>query len=416
METKRISNSEIEVTSATEKKNDKCEASKEYKISVVIPCYNQEKYVDDCLKTLEKQKFDGLEIIMVDDGSTDLTRAKIENYQAKHKKLDIFYYYQDNAGPGVARNTALENAHGKYIAFLDSDDKLPAGAYNALYYTAEKYESDIVIGEYFRRVDNQPWYVSDYIAQYCKEKEGINCAGDYIVAIKNPSLWNRLFRREFLEKHNIRFIPEMHGEDVVFNLDAVKNAERMYTTQSIVYCYTKRTSAKDSISTCWNLKNSASRLRAIKTYTTYFDKIDNVEAEYVYLSTTASYFLSGLNSITDAELQRELFEQLKETLVMYKGNIRYEKYIELLLGLDLNIVLEVPYKVYKILLNKINERNRNMLNGVDAKPVTKYVSNGDPKTLVLNDFKEGRVGFKYIISCFKSWAKYKLKYKSKKQK
>ncbi len=386
-----------------------CCAEKEYKISVVIPCYNQEKYVDACLDSLSKQGFDGLEIIMVDDGSTDLTRKKIEDYKAKRPDLDVFYYYQENAGPGVARNTALDNAHGKYIAFLDSDDKLPTGAYNALYYTAEKYSSDIVIGEYFRRVDNQPWYVFDYIAQYCKDNEGKNCAGDYIVAIKNPSLWNRLFRREFLNENNIRFLPEMHGEDVVFNLDAVKHAQRMYTTQSIVYCYTKRTTAKDSVSTNWNLRNSSSRLRAIKTYTTYFDKINNVEAECIYLSSTAEYFLAGLNSINDPELQHELFEQLKETLVMYKGNIRYEKFIELLLGISLDVALEIPYKVYKMLLYKMSVKEGKG----GAKTVTKVVSDGDPDR-VLQDFRDGKIGCRYILAYFKAWLKYKLTGKSKK--
>ena len=380
---------------------------KKYKISVVIPCYNQEAYIDSCLSSLAKQKIDGLEIIMVDDGSTDLTRQKIEEFKANHAELDIFYYYQENAGPGVARNTALDNAHGKYIAFFDSDDALPAGAYNALYYTAEKYSSDVVIGEYFRRVDNGPWYVYDYIREYCTAKDGKNCAGDYIVAIKNPSLWNRLFRREFLEENNIRFLPEMHGEDVVFNLDSVKHAKRIYTTRSIVYRYTKRTSSKNSVSTCWNLRNSASRLRAIKTYSMYFDSIGNVEAECVYLKSTAEYFLSGLNSINnDDELQQKLYEQMKETLVLYKGNKRYEKFLELILGIDLDLALEIPYKVYKMLLNKIRENN----NGT-ANTVTKYVASGDPKTQVVNMFREGKIGFRYIVSCFKAWFKFKLKRK-----
>lgn len=383
------------------------DALKEYKISIVIPCHNQENYIESCLDSIAKQRFDGLEVVIVDDGSTDLTKKKIEDYKAKNKKLDIFYYYQENAGPGVARNTALDNAHGKYIAFLDSDDKLPAGAYNALYYTAEKNESDIVIGEYFRRIDNGPWYVYDYIKQYCKENEGKNCAGDYIVAIKNPSLWNRLFRKDFLNENNIRFLPEMHGEDVVFNLDAVKHAKRIYTTQSIVYCYTKRTAAKDSLSTCWNLQNSSSRLRAIKTYSTYFDKIDNVEAEYVYLNTTVEYFLSGLNSITDEELQNYLFEQLKETLVLYKNNIRYEKFIELLLGVSIDVALEIPFKVYKMLLNKANEKSN-----APTKVIEKKVGvSGDPKLLVLYEFEDGRVGLKYILKYFKAWLKYKVKRK-----
>ena len=346
---------------------------------------------------------------MVDDGSTDLTRKKIEEYKQKKTGLDIFYYYQENAGPGVARNTALENAHGKYIAFLDSDDKLPAGAYNALYYTAEKYDSDIVVGEYFRRVDEGNWYVADQIKQYCSQNEGKNCAGDYVLAIRNPSLWNRLFKRSFLNENGIRFLPEMHGEDVVFNLDAVRCAERVYTTQSIVYCYTKRTSAKDSVSTNWNLRNSASRLRAIKTYTLYFDKIGDISAEYIYLKSTADYFLSGLTTISDEQLQQELFEQLKETLVLYKGNLRYELFIETILGVSLDIALLLPYKAYKMLLSKIVETNKRPTN-----TVTKYVQGGDPKQHVLYGFKDGRIGLKYIWVYFKAWLGYKLSGKKRK--
>ena len=407
MEDRRIPNGETFGNAADASHTDNGAAvgqTKEYRISVVIPCYNQEEYVFSCLESLAQQKFEGLEIIMVDDGSTDLTKQKIEEYKSAHPELDVFYYYQENAGPGVARNTALDNAHGKYIAFLDSDDLLPAGAYNALHYTAEKYHSDVVIGEYFRRIDNGPWYVYDYIEQYCKEHEGKNCAGDYIVAIKNPSLWNRLFNREFLNSNNIRFLPEMHGEDVVFNLDAVKHAKRIYTTRSIVYCYTKKTQAQNSVSTCWNLRNSASRLRAIKTYTTYFDKIGDVEAECIYLKSTAEYFISGLNTITDRELQQQLFEQFKETLVMYKGNIRYERFIEMILGVSLDIVLEVPYRVYKMLIGNTNETHTSAPKGV------RYpVSSSDPKQQVLKDFEQGRIGFVYIWSYFKAWVKFKLK-------
>ena len=381
-------------------------APKEYRISVIIPCYNQEDYIFSCLESIENQNFEGLEIIMVDDGSTDLTKQKIEEYKSSHPELDVFYYYQENQGPGVARNIALDNAHGKYVAFLDSDDKIPAGAYNALYYTAEKYASDVVVGEYLRRVDNGKWYVTDQIKQYCKEHEGLNCAGDYVLAIRNPSLWNRLFRRSFIEKNCIRFLPEMHGEDVVFNLDAVKYAERIYTTQSIVYCYTKRSTAKNSVSTNWNLRNSASRLRAIKTYILYFDKMGDVFAEYVYLKSTADYFLNGLNTITDSNLCDELFEQFKKTLILYKGNIRYELFIEMMLGVRLEVALEIPYQAYKILLGKISERSKTATN-----TVTKYIQGGDSKQIVLDEFAKGKVGFRYIWLCFKAWFKYKIKRK-----
>ena len=376
-----------------------------YKISVIIPCYNQEKYIDTCLNSITNQKFEGLEIIFVDDGSTDLTKNKIFEYKDKHRNLDIFYYYQDNAGPGAARNTGLKNAHGKYIAFLDSDDKLPAGAYNALFYTAEKNNSDIVIGEYLRRVDNGSWYVFDYIKDYCKNNEGKNCAGDYVVAIKNPSLWNRLFNRAFLLKNNIKFLSEIHGEDQIFNIETIKCAERIYTTQSLVYCYTKRTNIKGSVSTSWNLKNTSSYIRVIKSHATYFDKIDDVYAELIFLNTNFGHFLNGLNSISDVELQHTLFEQFKEVLALYKGNKRYVKYIELMLGVELDIVLEIPYRVYKSLLYKIDQTNK-----VGTNTIVKTIS-GDPKEQVLQEYKNGEIGLRYILLYFKAWLRFKLKRK-----
>lgn len=376
---------------------------KNYKISVVIPCYNQEKYIESCLTSLVKQKFEDLEVIIVDDGSTDLTKQKIEEFKAKNDKLDIFYYYQDNAGPGVARNTALDNAHGKYIAFLDSDDKIPAGAYNALYYTAEKNQSDVVIGEYFRRIDNNPWYVYDYIQSYCENNEGKNCVGDYVVAIKSPSLWNRLFRRNFLNDNNIRFLPEMHGEDVIFNLDAVRYAQRIFTTKSLVYCYSKKTADKNSISTSWNLRNTSSHIRAIKTYSTFFDKNNEVYAELVFLNTNFEYFLHGLNTIKDEHLQEELFKQFKEILILYKDNIRYEKFIELILGVSIDLALSIPYKVYKSIIYKMNEKNKCISSTV------KNVFTEDCKNQTLNEFRNGKIGFRYIILYFKAWFKNKLK-------
>lgn len=390
-----------------DKKKLKSDAKKDYKISVVIPCFNQEKYIQSCLDSIAKQKFDGLEIIIVDDGSTDLTKQKIEEYMASHDNLDICYYYQENAGPGVARNTALNNAHGKYIAFLDSDDKLPAGAYNALFYTAEKYESDIVIGEYFRRIDNGPWYVYDYIKQYCKDNEGKNCAGDYIVAIKNPSLWNRLFNLEFLDKNNIRFLPEMHGEDCGFNLDTIKYAKKIYTTSSIVYCYTKKTTIQGTLSTSWNYKNTSSFLNVLKKYATYFDSINDVYTEFTFFSTHFSYLLNGLKTITDSELQEKLFSEFKEVLALYKGNIRYQKFLELLLGVELDVVLEIPYKVYKSLLYKLAEKNKQ-----SPQVVTKYVSSaGDTREQTLIDFRSGKIGFRYIWLYFKAWLGFKFKKK-----
>ena len=89
---------------------------------------------------------------------------------------------------------------------------------------------------------------------------------------------------------------------------------------------------------------------------------------------------------------------------MYKGNIRYERFIEMILGVSLDIVLEVPYRVYKMLIGNTNETHTSAPKGV------RYpVSSSDPKQQVLKDFEQGRIGFVYIWSYFKAWVKFKLK-------
>lgn len=389
-------------------------ANKDYRVSVIIPCYNQERYIDSCMASLEKQNFDGLEAIFVDDGSTDLTKDKILAHMDKKHNFDIVYLSQENGGPGVARNTGLDHAHGKYIAFHDSDDSLPFGAYEEFYYTAEKHNADIVIGEYMRRVDNGHFYIPDFIRGYCENNKGKNLAGDFIVVTRNPSLWNRMYSRDFLNSNNIRFLPELSGEDCVFNLDAVKYAERMYTTEALVYYYTKRTSAKNSLSTAWNERNTSSYIRSIKKYTMEFDKAGDVYAEYSYiLNIGCAHLIIGIDSITDPVLQNDMFEMFKsEVLSAYSGNIRYSKLFEILLGIELDVVLSLPYRAYKSLLARVNQTKKpaSAPASAVAKPVSSMVYL-DLKEQTLQAFAEGEIGFKYIKKYFKAWLKYKLKKK-----
>ena len=123
----------------------------------------------------------------------------------------------------------------------------------------------------------------------------------------------------------------------------------------------------------------------------------------MFFNTHYTYFLHGLNTIPDEKLRTELFELFKELLALYKGNIRYEKFFELLLGVPLDIALELPYKAYRALYFRLKESNKGTTN-----TVTKYVSN-DSKEETLQKFKNGQIGFKYIWLYFKAWLKFKAK-------
>ncbi|MBE5940968.1 MAG: glycosyltransferase [Lachnospiraceae bacterium] len=179
------------------------------KISVIIPVYNSEKYLKKCLDSLLNQTMKDVEILVVNDGSTDDSFAILEEYQEKYSQVFIVIN-QENAGVSVARNRAMDMANGKYVAFIDSDDYIDNDYLNRLYDEAEKYQSDMV---------------------FCGYKE-VNSAGDILREVKVQQLEQenetyiyklmticmRIFRRDFLEKYSILFPEGVRGEDIPFNM------------------------------------------------------------------------------------------------------------------------------------------------------------------------------------------------------
>jgi glycosyltransferase involved in cell wall biosynthesis len=123
------------------------------KISVIVPCFNVEEYLEDCLNSLVKQTiFDDLEIVCIDDGSTDSTLKILEQYKFKYS--NIIVVSQDNQGQSSARNAGLKLATGKYIGFIDSDDIINEVYYENLVETIEKHQADLVVCKLVTLYDN----------------------------------------------------------------------------------------------------------------------------------------------------------------------------------------------------------------------------------------------------------------------
>lgn len=113
------------------------------KVSVVVPIYNVEKYLKQCVDSLLNQTLKDIEIILVDDGAKDGSGKIVDEY--KNKFTNVKVIHQANGGLGPARNTGIENATGEYIAFVDGDDWVQSNMYEKLYATAQKSNSDIVV-------------------------------------------------------------------------------------------------------------------------------------------------------------------------------------------------------------------------------------------------------------------------------
>ena len=206
------------------------------KLSVIVPVYNGEKYISACLKSLTDQSQDGLEIILVNDGSTDGSKFIMKDYTRKYD--NITYVEQANKGLSEARNTGLEYAQGKYIAFLDGDDLLPKEALLNLYQKAIETRADIVAGNV---VTFEEENAKDF-SQRNRETKIIVSGETFLTeAIANrhyvPMVYNYLYRRSFIEQNGLRFEPNILHEDELWTPIALAKAERVASISDTTYLY-----------------------------------------------------------------------------------------------------------------------------------------------------------------------------------
>ena len=169
------------------------------KVSVIVPVYNVEKYIDKCLDSLVNQTLKEIEIIVVNDGSPDNSQKIIDEYVKKYPDK-IKSYIKENGGQGSARNLGLEHSKGEYISFVDSDDWLDYNALEKMYNIAKKEKSDIVI--------------CDIIDHYIEKEIYHNCTKYSSIYNVTPSACNKIFKKDVI--NNLKFLSKLWYEDFNF--------------------------------------------------------------------------------------------------------------------------------------------------------------------------------------------------------
>lgn len=200
-----------------------------FKISIIVPIYNAENYIKNCIKSVEKQSYKNIELILVNDGSTDKTEEICQ--KEKQKYSNIKYIKQTNAGEGAARNRGLELAEGEYICFLDSDDEL---TYNALENMINAMQDvDMVIGGIEKKDKGKfKQYIPKYKTLFNKEQFADTMVYDsYFV----NTAWCKLYKSEIIKKNNIRFNKLLYGEDTCFVYSYLYYAKKIRIIDKIVY-------------------------------------------------------------------------------------------------------------------------------------------------------------------------------------
>lgn len=210
----------------------------EVKVSVIIPIYNEDKFLSRALESVAEQTLREIEIICVDDGSTDDSLKILKSYQQRDERVRIVT--ETNAGPGLARNNGLRRVRGEFMAFLDADDFFEPTLLEDLYNEAVKNNLDIAISDYdiynskkevFERV-----VPSEYESIYKKGRVTSKSEyPDHIFLSTNGAAWNKLFRTAFVVDKGLGFLPEVKlYEDVYFVVTALSLAERIGMVDKIL--------------------------------------------------------------------------------------------------------------------------------------------------------------------------------------
>lgn len=374
-------------------------------VSVIIPLYNQGGTVGRALDSVFRQTLKDLEVIVVDDGSTDDSVETVKAYQKEHPNLRLLE--SPHGGPGLARNAGIRVARGKYIAFLDSDDFVPENAYRLLYQVAEEGSYDFVVGQMVQKistVNKGKWHIPEKISSVIQKYAGENCAQGYDVAIINPSICNRMIRRDFALKQNLLYDEGLLGEDMVYNLKLFRQAKKATTVDEIVYCYEVRCSGASPTAGRIPLELVLSGIHSMNSYALFFDSIGKIDWEIEALLGPFEFVLQKFQSLSESD-RAVAFEEIKKYLRHYQKRKEYEIPIASVMGLDLDILLLLPYSAYETC-------KRLMARPAAAQAVkTVYAPTGDPKTAVLAMYQNGQLGLRLIIKYFMAWFKYKVKKK-----
>lgn len=200
------------------------------KVSIIVPVYNQQAYVKQCLQSLCQQTLQDIEIICINDGSTDESLSIIKNFTRADKRFVVIN--QANQGTGFSRNAGLAIATGEYVGFVDADDFVDADYFEKLYLNAKEKKADIccalcrqemISDEQYRKV-RTPVFLD--MEKFKKQ-----------LIFTEAHLWSKIFLRQFIQKNQLKNANTKHSQDLAFSIPAVLMANRICWIEDSCYYY-----------------------------------------------------------------------------------------------------------------------------------------------------------------------------------
>ncbi len=283
-----------------------------YKISIIIPIYNGEKYIKNCIESVLHQSFKDFELILINDGSTDNSQKISEEYQEKYNFVRV--YFKENGGVSSARNLGIQKAKGQYITFIDSDDEIKEKYLEILYHACQ-YDY-VVSGIINRYVDSNKEVYQD-IESVLDESCGNdtrNLPKHFFINGFIHSSCGKLYKTEILQKYDIRFPNIRLSEDSMFNILYLQHVNTWKILKEAQYIYMHRSQAGNA--------TSIFREEDIDIYIELHNQMRKlpIKKSYVDITLYAQYLAICLKVVKQNISDEEKKIQLKK--IMKKKHIR----------------------------------------------------------------------------------------------
>lgn len=289
-------------------------------ISIIVPCYNLESYTRKCMDSILGQTYSNLEVIVIDDGSSDSTPQILEEYAEKDSRVILLT--QENKGAGVAINRGIELASGKYIGFVDNDDWIEPTMYEELFKALVDNDSDMAVCNfnlvYEDRIDYSYATMQNLTVNVNEDVYGYFCR---FCACPRPNnyTWSRLYKAELVKDSGVRFEMFRMGADTLLNFKLLPLVKRTTFINKGLYNYVQRSSSSVHVAT--NKGNLA------ELYADVFDSLEKYYVSneytdflkflpmYAFTRVRSIYFYSRLAGLSDEQITEEINANFKDRAI-----------------------------------------------------------------------------------------------------
>jgi glycosyltransferase involved in cell wall biosynthesis len=212
-------------------------------VSIIVPIYNAEKYLKTCIDSILNQTYENIEVILINDGSTDNSKKICCEYKEKDSRIVVID--QPNCGPSISRNNGLKLSTGKYVQFVDADDYIEQDMTEKLIKSMDN-NTQLVMSAFnvvFIKDGKGDKVTNDCnkllgMKNYYKKPEFLSVFGEFFLLDYINVLWNKLYSIDVIKKNNLRFIDDLFmGEDLLFNLDYIKSCDDIKFINQPLYNY-----------------------------------------------------------------------------------------------------------------------------------------------------------------------------------